>query len=206
MRQKCKFWLVALAFLSLFTISFPMHALAQAADPCPQNNAMDKLVAQNQQAHAQDLFNRAHNINQMFPISPAANACVQKIKDIFETISTLSASTSGLGGIVEAAITSAINGMIDQLILGACQAALSTIQSAEASISSLLKVCVPLPSFSGNLGLQFPQFPCPGSQLSFGQGGGSAQFSLMPGPVTGAPPPKPPQPYDYLGQINNLLK
>ncbi len=155
MQKRSRFWLLALAFLSLLVIFAPQHAYADDADPCPPGNIIDKGYALDNNKVQQEEQIAIYNFNDSFPLAKAANECVEKLMSLFSTLPTLADPLN----LFNVAIMAFLNSILNQL----CSAAMGVITSAQQALVNLTKICLPLPSFGAITVPHFSAASCSGA-------------------------------------------
>jgi hypothetical protein len=182
MREKCGLWLVALVVLSLISVFVPHQAFAQSAPTTPTATSdcaaggpkagMNAQAANNTAANAQAKMIADNNINSLFPIIQATDACIQKLTDLIAQLPTLGNPFSLAGALV----TQLIIGVIGQV----CSSVAGVISSAQNALTSFAHICLPLPKFGG---LDLPNFPSASGCTS------GTQLNLLTSFSGGAAPP-----------------
>ncbi len=153
MRKKSGLWVVLLACLCFLAVMSPHQAHADASTiDCSAGNAIDAAVAHNRTAFQQELVNLANNINNMFPIAPALDACVN---NAIKLITSLPGIGNPFGTVIAAALTQVINTLINSV----CSQVMGEITSIQNAVVNLTKICLPLPDFGS---LRLPKFNVPG--------------------------------------------
>jgi hypothetical protein len=181
---------MASAFLLFFALAFSSPVFAQANIPEPpvppidsdanltvqdacSDGKWDTNNAQERSNFAQIQYQRAHNINTLFPMLPALNACVQQMTKLLQMLPTIGNPFDATSFIV----TMVLNAVIGQV----CSSIMGTVQSVENAITSMAKICLPMPHFNG---LDLPKFgstSCSGAlQLNFITGWGAQQSPYTP--------------------------
>jgi len=186
MREKGRYLIFALAFLSLFAFFVPQALADSQGDPaniptgadappvtpnCPSQNATDAAYFTMRAGDLQRTATKTQNLSTLFPVAPALSACVQNIMNLMKQTPNF----ADPGGIVGPIVSNMITSLIGQT----CSSLMGTITSAQGAITDLAKICIPLPKFNG---LDLPTFSAPscssGTPISL-ISGWSEQPSLM---------------------------
>ncbi len=143
--------------IAVFLVSFfcsPSTARALTVDDCP---SIDAAIEQNAAKILQDQYNQAIKTVSLFnTLSTSSIACLKQLQTVLRTLTGLSDPIASIGKI--------LLGQLANVIGQACSQVVGSIQGLESSAVQFLKICLPIPSFHFNLGLQgLTPPPCNGN-------------------------------------------
>ncbi|MDE2029757.1 MAG: hypothetical protein KGI97_04235 [Alphaproteobacteria bacterium] len=188
MPAKRGFFVVFLAVLALSVLSIPHRAYASvdaAGITSCSNDGNDPADVGFQHAAAaagQQATQDATKAWEGFQkIDAAGSQCIDQLMSIYNAFVSSTASLTDPLGIITSILSSQITGLVNQV----CSQVVGTIGGAGNSLSSLTRMCLPLPTFGiggWNLGLNMPG--CSGgtqiSPISFGSGGAQGSTFQIP--------------------------
>ena len=198
MREKCRFWLGVLALLSVFAVCAPGQAWAGAdiatsiatqcgpAGKVDPKNAFDNNAAGYLAAYQKNLAYAANDASIAFPVQQVSN-CVQNIVNAISLITSMLSAVDGLDAFMIAAVALA-KAAVMAIIQSVCSQVMAAVKAVGQDILNAATICLPLPSFGFDLGLNIPSVPPCALNNMLGFPGGMPVHLLGAGaPVMGVP-------------------
>ncbi|MDR3424354.1 MAG: hypothetical protein P4M13_04655 [Alphaproteobacteria bacterium] len=157
MQRQSGFHNVGLVFFSLLILFAlqPKRALATSTTPpCNDSSSpyynLDTIALNNAASHQQAAYTAGVNAVNQFPVASAAQLCANKIDSAFSSLGGLTSSTGVAGLSLSSALSTAFTNITNQVTNQICSSLTGAIgaTAGSSSLSSIAKICLPMPSFN----------------------------------------------------------